>query len=171
MTTTTRLRPFSAPLFTLLTSACLACRAAVPAGPVPADAATSWEVVAAPFALHWSHSDEHRHVLLLGLEHTAADDSLWGVSAFRNSFGQPSAYGYYGHVWNGVLGQPQLYAKLSAGVIYGYKGRYADKVPFNHHGFGLAVIPAVGWRLTEHDALQVGILGSAALIFSYNRRF
>ncbi|MES2184088.1 MAG: ABC transporter ATP-binding protein [Pseudomonadota bacterium] len=130
-----------------------------------------WEVVAAPFALHWSNETEHRHVVLLGLERTDTDGSMWGAAAFRNSFGQPSAYGYYGHVWEGVLNQPKLYTKLSGGVLYGYKGQYKNKVPFNRHGFGLAVIPAVGWRLSPRDALQVSVLGTAALIFSYNRRF
>ena len=40
---------------------------------------------------------------------------IWGFSAFRNSFGQPSAYAYYGYSWDNLFGHPWLYAKLSGG--------------------------------------------------------
>ena len=130
-----------------------------------------WELLIGPFALHWSNSDEHTYVVLLGIERAEADGWIWGLSAFRNSFGQPSAYAYYGYRWDNLFGNPALYFKLSGGVIYGYKEPYEDKVPFNHNGFGLGIIPAVGYRLTPVDALQVGALGAAGLIFTYNRRF
>jgi hypothetical protein len=32
-------------------------------------------------------------------------------------------------------------------------------------------VPALGYRLTPKDALQVSMLGTAGLMFSYNRRF
>ena len=131
----------------------------------------SWELVAGPFAIHWGNSSEHTYVVLLGIEREEADGWIWGFSAFRNSFGQASAYAYYGYRWDNLFGVPALYAKLSGGIIYGYKGQYEDKVPFNHDGFGLGIIPAIGYRLTPKDALQVGALGTAGLIFTYNRRF
>lgn len=130
-----------------------------------------WELVAAPFALHWASEADHRHVVLLGLEKQEPGNVLWGGAAFRNSFGQPSAYAYYGRRWDQLFGSNDFYLKLSGGVIYGYKGRYKDKVPFNHHGFGLAVIPALGFQITRNDALQIGFLGTAAAIFTYSRRF
>ena len=138
-----------------------------------------WELVIGPFAVHWSNEDEHKHVYLLGIERSlpeapkwsAADGTIWGFSAFNNSFGQPSAYAYYGYRWDNLFGYSSLYAKLSGGIIYGYKGEYEDKVPFNHNGFGLAIIPAVGYRVTQFDAVQIGMLGTAGLIFTYNRRF
>jgi hypothetical protein len=130
-----------------------------------------WEGVFGPFAVHWSNGDEHKHVFLLGIERNESNGVIWGFSAFSNSFGQPSAYAYYGYRWEGLFGNPKIFAKFSAGVIYGYKGKYEDKVPFNHNGFGLGIIPAVGYRLTPKDALQVGALGTAGLIFTYNRRF
>ena len=130
-----------------------------------------WELVLGPFALHWSNSDEHTYVVLLGIERAQADGFIWGFSAFRNSFGQPSAYAYYGYRWDNLFDIPELYFKLSGGIIYGYKEPYEDKVPFNHNGFGLGIIPAIGWRLTSKDAVQVGALGTAGLIFTYNRRF
>ena len=138
-----------------------------------------WELVIGPFAVHFSNEDEHKHVYLLGIERSlpqapqwsGADATIFGFSAFNNSFGQPSAYAYYGFRWDNLFGHPKWYAKISGGVIYGYKGEYEDKVPFNHDGFGLAIIPAVGYRLTPNDAIQVGTLGTAGLIFTYNRRF
>lgn len=139
----------------------------------------SWEVVIGPFAVHWSHDEDHKHVYLLGIERSqpgaplwsAADATIWGFSAFNNSFGQPSAYAYYGYRWDNLFDYPALYLKLSGGILYGYKEPYEDKVPFNHNGFGLAIIPAIGYRLTPNDAIQVGTLGAAGLIFTYNRRF
>ena len=44
-------------------------------------------------------------------------------------------------------------------------------MPFNHDGFGLGIIPAVGYQVTPRDALQIGVLGASGLIFTYNRRF
>ncbi|MDM0011170.1 ABC transporter ATP-binding protein [Variovorax sp. J22P168] len=130
-----------------------------------------WELVVGPFAVHFSNEDDHSSVFLLGLERNQSDNVIWGLSVFRNSFGQTSAYAYYGYRWDGLFGNPAIYAKLSGGIIYGYKYPYEDKVPFNHNGFGLGIIPAIGYRLTPNDALQVGALGTAGLIFTYNRKF
>ena len=131
----------------------------------------AWELLVGPFAVHWSNSDEHTNVVLLGIERAEANGWIWGLSAFRNSFGQPSAYAYYGYRWDNLFGNPSLYFKLSGGIIYGYKEPYEDKVPFNHNGFGLGIIPAIGYRFTSVDAVQIGALGTAGLIFTYNRRF
>ena len=130
-----------------------------------------WELVAAPYTQHLHDGEKHKYVFLAGLERYRPDGSLWGGVGFRNSFGQPSAYAYYGHVWNNLLHQRGLYFKLTGGVLYGYKGKYKDKVPFNHGGFAPAIVPGIGWRFTDRDAAQVILLGGSALMFSYNRRF
>ncbi|MEJ8811263.1 ABC transporter ATP-binding protein [Variovorax ureilyticus] len=143
------------------------------------DSKPFWELVIGPFAVHWSNESEHKHVYLLGIEGSlpgapkwsAADATIWGFSAFNNSFGQASAYAYYGYRWDNLFGYPSLYAKLTGGILYGYKGEYENKVPFNHDGFGLAIIPGIGYRITQFDAVQVNMLGAAGLIFTYNRRF
>jgi hypothetical protein len=141
------------------------------------DAGAPWELLVGPFAIHWSRNSEHKHVYLLGIERNLShkpwmsDQALWGFSAFSNSFGQPSAYLYYGYRWDSLFGHPNLYAKITAGLLYGYKEPYEDKVPFNHNGFSPAIIPAVGYRLSPMDAVQINMLGSAGLIFTYNRRF
>jgi hypothetical protein len=138
-----------------------------------------WELGIAPYALHWNYNSEHEHVYLLGIERSqpaapswsAADATLWGFSVFNNSFGQPSAYAYFGYRWDHLFGHPALYLKLSGGILYGYRGRFQDKVPFNHNGFSPAIIPSIGYRLTPRDAVQVGVLGTAGMIFMYGRRF
>jgi hypothetical protein len=131
----------------------------------------SWELVVAPFTHHWHMDAEHRHVVLLGLERIASDGSAIGGALFSNSFGQLSAYAYYGHEWDELLGTDSLYFKLSGGIIYGYRGRFKNKVPLNVGGFSPAIIPAIGWRLTPRDAIQAAVLGKAGVTFSYNRRF
>jgi len=96
---------------------------------------------------------------------------LWGGAYFSNSFGQKSGTVYFGYVWDNLFDVPKLYAKLVGGLMYGYVDPYEDKVPFNHNGYSPIVVPALGYRLTPKDALQVSMLGTAGLMFSYNRRF
>jgi len=76
-----------------------------------------------------------------------------------------------GYIWNNLFNQPALYAKVVAGIMYGYVAPYEDKVPFNHNGLSPILVPTAGWRLTPADAVQVSLLGSAGLMFSYSRRF
>lgn len=141
------------------------------AEPPPRNGGAHWELSFSPYTHHWNHDDEHKNVALIALERIQPDNALWGAALFSNSFGQASGYVYYGHQWDGVFGQPALYTKLSAGVIYGYRGKYKDKVPYNHGGFSPAVIPAIGYRLTPVDAVQIAVLGTAGVMFSYSRRF
>ncbi|MDM0105963.1 ABC transporter ATP-binding protein [Variovorax sp. J22R24] len=130
-----------------------------------------WELLVGPFAVHWSRDEAHKNVFLLGLERGQPDGTLWGVAAFQNSFGQACAYAYYGYRWDDVFGYAGVYAKISGGILYGYKEPYEDKIPVNHNGWGLAIIPAVGYRITPKDAVEVGMLGTAGLMFMYSRRF
>jgi hypothetical protein len=130
-----------------------------------------WELLVGPFAVHWSRDEQHKNVYLLGVERGNSDGTLWGFSGFQNSFGQASAYAYYGYRWEDLFGYVGLYAKLSGGILYGYKEPYEDKIPINHNGWGLAVIPAVGYRFTPKDAAEIGVLGTAGLMFMYTRRF
>lgn len=133
--------------------------------------ADKWELTISPYAYHWNHSPEHRSVYLIGVERRLPDNWLWGVGFFSNSFGQPSAYAYYGYRWDNLFNQPSLYAKLTVGVMYGYVGEYKNKVPLNYGGFSPLVIPALGYRITKRDSVQIAPLGKAAVLFTYNRSF
>jgi len=78
---------------------------------------------------------------------------------------------YVGKRFDNLLGQPRLFGKVTAGILYGYVEPYEDKVPLNWHGFSPAIVPVLGYKLSEDSSLQVNILGAAALMYSYGYRF
>lgn len=129
------------------------------------------EFTFSPYTHHWSYNPEHKHVFLVALDEQLPGDRFCGISVFSNSFGQPSTYVYAGQQFNALWGQPQLYAKVSAGMLYGYVGHYKDKVPLNYRGFSPALIPSLGLRITDHDALQLQVLGTAGIMLSWGRQF
>lgn len=136
--------------------------------PAPAAKVGQWALSLSPFTQHWHEDPAHRHVYLAGLERSGPGGSFTGVSLFRNSFGQPAAYAYRGWQWQPWAAHPALYAKLSVGVIYGYLPPYNNKVPLNYHGFSPGLIPALGYRLGNRDAIQINLLGTAGFMLAYN---
>ena len=129
------------------------------------------EFTFSPYTHHWSQNPDHKQVVLVAIDEQLPGDRLCGVSVFSNSFGQPSVYVYAGRQFNNLLGVPQLFAKVTGGLMYGYVAPYENKVPLNYHGFSPAIIPALGYKLTQHNSVQVKFLGTAALMFSYGRQF
>lgn len=131
-----------------------------------------WRVLASPFTQHYRFSSEHRHVWALGVERQYDDHWLVGGAAFRNSFGQPSAYLYLGHRTEALFGQPSLFFQWSAGGMYGYVGEFQSKVPLNVNGFSPAALLTLGWKLDAQTSLAVHALGDAGLMFqlSYDLR-
>ncbi len=129
------------------------------------------EFTFSPYTIHWSSNPEHKPVVLVALDEQLPGGRLCGISLFSNSFGQPSTYLYAGQQFNQLLGQPGLFLKVTAGILYGYVGQYQNKVPLNRHGFSPAIIPSLGYQLTTHDSVQVQLLGTAGVMFSYGRRF
>lgn len=129
------------------------------------------EVTLSPYTYHYSHNPEHRPVFAASFDHYASDSRFCGLSLFRNSFGQPSGYVYIGKRFDQLLGHPRLFGKVTAGVLYGYVDPYEDKVPLNWNGFSPAIVPVLGYKLSEDSSLQVNILGAAALMYSYGYRF
>ena len=120
------------------------------AKPLPAAPYTTgdWYLSVSPYMHHWYPKPEHRHVVLLGIERYDADNSVMGAAVFRNSYGDPTVYLYpWGQTYPNFLGYEKLSAKWSAGLLYGYVGQWANKVPFNHNGFSPAIIPALSWKL------------------------
>lgn len=134
-------------------------------------APSRWELSLSPYTHHWRFSPDHKPVFLAALEQRLADDRFCGVALFRNSFGQPSTYVYAGKQWDQVLNQPQLFTKVSAGFIYGYKGKYQHKIPFNDYGVAPAIIPSLGWQFNREESAQMMLLGTAGVLFAYGRRF
>jgi hypothetical protein len=139
--------------------------AAVPPG------SANWRVMASPYTYHYSRDPNHRPVWMLGVERQRSDDLLWGLCYFSNSFGQPSGFLYGGQRLYDFSAYPQLYAQWSAGLMYGYKGEYQDKVPFNHRGFSPGLVLAVGWQFSPRYAAQVNVLGNSAAMLQFSIDF
>lgn len=145
-------------------------------------ALSGWTFSASPYTLHFSKAEkehdfepdnpEHSYVWLLGAEKRLSQRNFAGFAWFSNSFGQPTQYLYYGWRFEPISSLPQLYFKLSAGVIHGYKEPFHKKIPFNSRsGWGVTAIPAVGWQFSPEAALQVNVLGTAGLMFQFNYTF
>jgi hypothetical protein len=133
--------------------------------------AKQWDLTLSPYTHHWSHNPEHKPVVLVALDRHLQGGRFCGMALFSNSFGQESAYFYVGQQWDGLLGHPKLFTKLSGGLIYGYRDQYKDNVPFNKYGVSPVIIPSLGYAITPQDAAQVYILGTAGLLFAYSRSF
>ena len=121
--------------------------------------------MASPYTYHYSHDPAHRPVRMIGVERQSADGIVWGGTYFSNSFGQPSAYLYGGQRLNNWSDYTPLFAQWTAGLLYGYKGEYKDKVPFNHGGYSPGAVLSVGWQFTPLYSAQLNVLGNSALMF------
>ena len=129
-------------------------------------APATWRITFSPHTEHYGRSKDHRGVWLAGVERETADGGLIGGGHFRNSFGQPIWYLYpWGGVYRNLFNVRPLFVKWSAGVIYGYKAPYEDKVPVNIGGFTPFVIPALGWDWGGGLSGQLNLIGSAAVMF------
>ena len=125
-----------------------------------------WDFNVSPYSVHFSSSPDHKYVWLVGVERERSDGTITGAAYFSNSFGQPTGYIYpWGGVSKDILGVEHLYAKWTAGLLYGYKEPFQDKVPFNHNGFSPAIVPAVGYELDGGKKVQVNLFGAAGLMF------
>ncbi len=130
-----------------------------------------WRAVVAPYAPHIRPSNEHSDVWAIGLERQRADNWLAGGSFFSNSFGQPSAYLFVGKRFPSLMGHPQLFGQLSGGLMYGYRGKYQDKVPFNYNGFSPGALASIGWQFNRQVSLTVHAVGDAAVMFQFGWDF
>ncbi len=127
-----------------------------------------WRLYTSPYTYHWQYNPDHRPVWSLGVEWQRPQGWLLGGAYFRNSFDQPSAYLYGGKRWQGLFEQPQFYAQLTGGLLYGYRGRFANKVPLNRNGYSPGAVLALGWQFDRHNAISIDLLGAAAVMFQYN---
>lgn len=130
-----------------------------------------WDVLLSPYAHHWNDNPEHKRVNLISLDRYMPGQRFCGLALFTNSFGQASAYGHVGQRWDGLMGQPNVFAKVSAGLIYGYRGAYKNKIPFNNYGIAPAVIPALGYQINARDSVQVMMLGDAGFLLAWGLTF
>jgi hypothetical protein len=128
-------------------------------------AADHWRVLFSPYSYHYSRSPDHRAVWMIGAERQRADSYVLGAVYFSNSFGQDSGYAYVGQRLRHFSAHDELFAQWTAGIMYGYKREFADKVPLNRGGFSPAAVFTLGWQLSPRYAAQVNVLGNSALMF------
>src|SRR6476660_8724844 len=88
---------------------------------------SGWELRLSPYTVHFS-KEPHADVYLAAL--AKVDERGWmvGGAAFRNSCGQPSAYVFAGQKYVQPWGGGRVYWSWTAGIVYGYKPPYDDKV-------------------------------------------
>ena len=128
-----------------------------------------WRLMGSPYTVHY-HKDnegEHEPVYMIGLERQRSDGWVWGGVYFSNSFGQPSGYLYVGEKVTGFSRWDKLFFQWTAGVLYGYKEPYEDKVPFNYKGFSPGATLGLGWQFTRDFSFQAITLGAAGMMFQF----
>lgn len=130
---------------------------------------TRWLLQTSVFTTHYNPKPEHNnHQRLIGLEYTQSNDWILGGASFDNSFNQRSTYLYTGRQFD--LGRGPLFAKVTGGVMHGYRGEYDDKIPLNRFGVAPAIIPSLG---IEGQVLssELVFLGAAAAMVSVGIQF
>ncbi|MEX8192661.1 hypothetical protein [Comamonas guangdongensis] len=153
--------------------------AATPDDDTSRSALSGWTFGYSPYTLHYSDakkenswepdSQKHSYVWLIQAEKTLDERHIAGFAYFSNSFGQPSQYAYYGWQFKPFDSIPDLYFKLTAGVIHGYKYPYNKKIPLNNtHGWGITAIPAIGYNFNKNWGGQLNVLGNSGLMFQLN---
>ena len=123
-----------------------------------------------PYVYHRiDNTDHNQYPRLVGMEYESASHWLGGAAYFKNSYYQNAAYLYAGKRWFIDSVSENLYVKLTAGLVYGYRKPYEDKLPVNHDGYGLGIVPAVGYQFGRASA-QIEFVGTdvIAITFGYD---
>lgn len=132
-------------------------------------------IAVSPYTEHFRNNPEyakHTYLVDLGIQSKydtvwGADRTLFGLAIFKNSYGQPSQYIYWGQEWDI---KPWLYAKVTAGLLHGYKDKYKNNIPFNGLGVAPGIIPSVGVRYGNVRVEGI-VLGFSALMFTVGYTF
>lgn len=111
-----------------------------------------------------SQPDHHNRQELIGLELHTPQRWLAGAARFLTSFDQEAIYLYAGRefpFWE-PTDSITVRAKLTAGLLHGYRGEYQDNIPFNRYGTAPAALPSVGlqWGRFETDLIVFGTAGA-----------
>lgn len=130
-----------------------------------------WRVAVSPYTMHFRPSEEHQPVRAVALERQRHDGWLAGISHFSNSFGQPSALVYLGRRLDLLRGSDALFAQLSGGLMYGYRGRFEDKVPLNNNGFSPGGLVSLGWQVTPRKSAIAHLVGDGGVMLQLSWDF
>jgi hypothetical protein len=125
-----------------------------------------------PYSKHFNANTKHKPVVLIGVEREYPNAKLDGIALFSNSFGQECVYIYpWGGSYKSILGVKPLSFKWTAGLIYGYKPPYENKVPFNHKGFSPGAIIALNYEFKPGWSAQINMLGTAGYMLQLDMPF
>ncbi|NWA04243.1 sn-glycerol-3-phosphate transporter [Pseudomonas gingeri] len=128
-----------------------------------------WYAQTSLYTRHYSPDPEHNNRQdLIGLERHEASGWVYGAATFRNSFSQRSYYGYVGQRFDSS--RYPLYAKVTGGLLQGYRGEYRDKIPLNRLGVAPVIIPSVGAHYGPL-ATELVFLGFNAAMITTGVRF
>lgn len=134
----------------------------------PVESEQGWYVQTSVWTTHFDPQPDHNNNQnLIGVERHRDDSYLWGAATFRHSFGERAWYGYAGKRFE-FEGTP-FNAKLTGGLLYGYRGEYRDKIPLNRFGVAPAVIPSVGVSY-QRLGVDLVLLGAAAAMVNVGVR-
>jgi len=97
---------------------------------------------------HWSDDDDYEPPpILASIEIIKPNNHLYGFALFNNSYGQFSQYLYFGKIFKFDNVFNGLHAKVTAGLIHGYKDEWEDKLPLNEElGVAPVIIPGFGYQ-------------------------
>ncbi len=132
-----------------------------------------WRLAASPGMVHFNRSppEPYKHVWGVAIERQRDDRWLYGGSYFSNSFGQDSGYLYLGRQYPDLFDKPQLFFQWSAGLLYGYKGAYADRVPVNYKALSPGLVVSLGWHFDPQWAAMINVVGDAGLMLQLSYDF
>ena len=125
-----------------------------------------WYLGLSPITHHYNPSNEHSPVWLVGVQRVRKSRDIAGIAYFSNSFQQPSVFIYpWGKIYRNFLGQPKVFAQWGAGLLYGYRDPYEDKVPFNQNGYSPGYIVSFGYQFDNRIQAKLNLLGTAGIMF------
>ncbi len=125
-----------------------------------------WYLGLSPVTHHYNPSSEHSPVWLVGVQRIRKSRDIAGIAYFSNSFQQPSVFIYpWGKIYRNFLGQQKVFAQWGAGLLYGYRDPYEDKVPFNHNGYSPGYIISFGYEFDNRIQTKLNLLGTAGIMF------
>lgn len=129
-----------------------------------------WTLITSNLVSHYrSNPDHNNHPGMIGLEYRRPGSGwLVGGITFSNSFSQRSHYAFVGRRFE-ARNLP-VYAKVTGGLIQGYRGEFRDRIPFNRLGVAPAVVPTVGIQV-DRFSTEVAVLGNSALALMVNFDF
>jgi hypothetical protein len=134
--------------------------------PEPAEDGSRLLLQTSLYTRHFRPDPRHNnHQRLVDIEYWRADGWLLGFAWFSNSFRQPTQYVFGGYRWRPFDERPEVYLKLSGGLLHGYAGEFRDKIPFNGSGIAPALVPALGWSTSRFNA-EIVLFGTAGLMIT-----